>query len=70
MYNNKWLKDYCTALIRRQWGENLIRYVNMTLPGGMQLNGQKIYDDAVIEVEMLENKLKSDYQEPVDWFMG
>lgn len=70
MYNNKWLKDYCTALIKRQWGENLIRYVNMTLPGGMQLNGQKIYDDAVIEVEMLENKLKSDYQEPVDWLMG
>lgn len=69
-FNNKWLKEYCTALIKRQWGTNIKKYGNVTLPGGLALNGQQIYDEADAEVKFLEQRLRDEYENPPDFYMG
>lgn len=64
VFNDPWLKEYTTQLFKRQWGENLKKYGNYVLPGGLVINGQQIYDEAFAEVARLEDKLRSDYEEP------
>jgi len=64
LYNDWWLKKYLTALIKKQWGQNMIKFNGVQLPGGVQLNGRQIYDDGVSEVEKLEQQLKNEYQLP------
>jgi hypothetical protein len=64
VYNNLWVKDYCTALIKRYWGQNMIKYDGVQLPGGVTLNGTKIYDDAVNELEKLDKELRDQYELP------
>lgn len=64
VYNDSFLKKYVTALIKRQWGQNLIKFNNVQLPGGVSLNGRQIYEDAVKEIEDLESKMISDYETP------
>lgn len=64
-YNDRWLQNYATALIKRQWGSNLTKFTGMTLPGGVQFNGEKIYDDAVAEIQKMEDEMISSYSLPV-----
>ena len=64
VYNDWWLKKYLTSLIKRQWGQNLIKFNGVQLPGGIQLNGRQLYDDAIREIEELERELKEDYELP------
>lgn len=64
VWNDSWLKEYATALIKKQWGSNITKYSNYTLPGGLVVNGEKIYNDAVEEVEKLEEKLRDTYEPP------
>ena len=64
IYNDWWLKKYTTSLIKRQWGQNLIKFQGVSLPGGVQLNGRQLYDDAINELEILEKELKDTYQTP------
>ena len=64
IYNDFWLKRYLTALIKKQWGQNLIKFQGVMLPGGIQLNGRQIYDDAVKEIEEIEYSLKTEYELP------
>lgn len=64
LYNDWWLKKYLTALIKKQWGMNMIKFQGVLLPGGVQLNGRQIYDDGVVEVEKLEQQLKDEYELP------
>jgi len=64
VYNDHWLKQYTTSLIKRQWGQNLIKFTGVKLPGGLELNGRQIYDDAVAEIEKHEEKLMSEYALP------
>lgn len=64
VYNDPWLKKYLTALIKRQWGQNLIKFQGVMLPGGVQLNGRQIYDDGEKEVELLERELRDTYEMP------
>lgn len=70
VWNDEFLKDYATALIKKQWGDNLKKYGNVTLPGGITINGQEIYTEAAVEIERLEKKLSSDLQLPLDFYMG
>jgi hypothetical protein len=70
VYNNFWLKEYCAALIKRQWGSNLTKYTNYTLPGGLVVNGEKIYTDAVEEIEKLEEKLRDTHEAPPMMIVG
>lgn len=64
LYNDFWLKKYLTALIKKQWGQNMIKFNGVQLPGGIQLNGRQIYDDGVAEIEKLEQQLKNEYELP------
>jgi hypothetical protein len=68
--NDKWLKSYATQLIKRQWGENMKKYGNYTLPGGMVINGQGIYEEAIAEILRLENELRDTYEEPPQFLIG
>lgn len=70
LYNDRLLKKYTTALIKRQWGANLIKFDGMVLPGGVTLNGRQIYDDAVVDIEKIEENIRLDYELPIDFAMG
>ena len=50
------LVRYATALIKQQWGQNLIKFQDMPMPGGMKFNGAKLYDDATSEVKELQQE--------------
>ena len=64
VYNDPFLKRYFTALCKRQWGQNLIKFQGVQLPGGIQLNGRQIYDDGVAELAEIRAKMASDYEMP------
>ena len=70
VYNDMMLKKYLTALLKRQWGINLIKFEGMTLPGGVTINGRAIYDDALADIEKIETDFDSKYQMPPDFFVG
>lgn len=57
VYNNRWLKDMATAFTKKQWGSNLKKFNGQPLPGGIQVNGQAIYDEAVEEIKELREEL-------------
>lgn len=65
VWKDQWLMRYCTALIKRQWGSNLTKFIGMQLPGGVQFNGEKIYNDAVTEISELEHEMINSYSLPV-----
>ena len=64
VYNDSFLKRYLTALIKRQWGQNLIKFQGVKLPGGIELNGRQIYDDAQRELDQLLEKMSNTYELP------
>ena len=64
IYNDGWLKRYVTQLIKRQWGQNLIKFQGVKLPGGIELNGRQLYDDAVTEINALMSEFQSTYELP------
>ena len=64
------LKEYTTALIKQQWGQNLIKFEGMQLPGGVILNGRQIYDDATGEIETLRQRVRDEHELPPDFFVG
>ena len=64
VYNDQFLKRYFTALCKKQWGQNLIKFQGVQLPGGIQLNGRQIYDDGVRELDEIRAKMASDYEMP------
>jgi len=70
VWNDRWLKEYATALIKRTWGNNLKKFAGLQLPGNVTLNGDKIYDEAVSEIEKLENEMQTEYGAPLEWFMN
>tara|TARA_B100000929_G_scaffold290599_1_gene284997 strand:- start:123836 stop:124579 length:744 start_codon:yes stop_codon:yes gene_type:complete len=70
MFNEVWLKKYTTALIKKQWGNNMKKMSGVQLLGGVELNGQQIYDEAVEEIEQLEVELEEKYSEPLSFIVG
>lgn len=64
VYNDPFLKKYCTSLIKRQWGQNLIKFQGAQLPGGITMNGRQLYDDAVAELAQIEEDMTSRYELP------
>jgi hypothetical protein len=69
MLNDRWLKEYTAAQIKKTWGTNLKKYSGMSLPGGVQYNGQLIYDEAVREIEQLEVEA-TDKSAPLGFLVG
>lgn len=70
VYNDMFLKKYTTALIKRQWGLNLIKFEGMTMPGGVTLNGRQIFDDAKEEIQQLEEQMQLKHEMPPLDFIG
>ena len=70
VYNDIWLKEYTTALIKQQWGSNLIKFEGMQLPGGVILNGRQIYDDATTDIDKLRETIRMEHEMPPDFFIG
>lgn len=64
VWNDSFLKKYLTALIKRQWGQNLIKFQGVKLPGGVELNGRQIYDDAQKEIDTIMEKMSNTYELP------
>ncbi len=63
-YNDTFVKKYLTALIKRQWGQNLIKFKGTKLPGGIELNGREIYDDAVQDLADIKERMSTEYELP------
>ena len=70
VYNDMFLKQYSTALIKQQWGANLIKFEGMQLPGGVTLNGRQLFDDATTEIQTIREQMQLNYELPVDFYMG
>jgi hypothetical protein len=63
-YNDTFVKKYLTALIKRQWGQNLIKFKGTKLPGGIELNGREIYDDAIQDLADIKERMSTEYELP------
>ena len=70
VYNDTFVKRYLTALIKKQWGQNLIKFKGTKLPGGIELNGREIYDDGVSELAEIKSTMASEYELPPYDFIG
>ena len=64
VWNDSFLKPYATALIKKQWGQNLIKFKGVKLPGGLELNGREIYEDAQRDLEEIKQKMSLEYEVP------
>jgi len=64
MYNDMFVKRYATALMKKQWGQNLIKYKDVQLPGGISLNGREIFEDGRSDQRMIEGEVLSKYAVP------
>lgn len=70
VYNDRMLKRLATAYIKRQWGNNMKKFANMQLPGGITMNGQQVYDEAVQEINEIEQLIRDTYEEPPQFLIG
>ena len=70
VYNDMFLKKYTTALLKRQWGINLKKFSGMQLPGGVTINGDNIYVEAIDELKLLEIEARANWELPVDMFVA
>ena len=64
VWNDSFIKPYLTALIKKQWGQNLIKFQGVKLPGGVELNGRQLYDDGQKEIDVITEKMFSTYELP------
>lgn len=69
VFNEPWLKHYVTALFKKQWATNLKKFSGIQLPGGVTLDGDKLYDEATSEIKELEDELQNKAA-PLDFFLG
>jgi len=70
VWNDRMLKRLATAHIKRRWGNNMRKYNNVALIGGVTMNGQQIYEEAEAEIEKVEDLIRSTYEEPPQFIMG
>ena len=70
VYNDYFLKRYATALIKRQWGTNLLKFEGMVMPGGVTFNGRQLFDDANEEITRSEEEARLNWEQPIDFMTG
>ena len=70
VYNDLYLKKYLTALIKRQWGSNMMKFDGFQLPGGITMNGRQMFEDAVEEIAGLEEECRLIWAMPDNFIMG
>ena len=64
VWNDSFLKKYATALMKKQWGQNLLKFQGVKLPGGVELNGRQIYDDGEKDLETIREMMSNTYEIP------
>ena len=64
VWNDSFLKRYVTQLVKRQWGQNLMKFQGVKLPGGVELNGRQMYDDAEKELQIIRDQMSNTYEIP------
>lgn len=69
-WNDRWLKEYATALIKRNWGNNMKKFGGIQLPGGVTLNGNDVYNEAEQEIEALEQQMIDDFSGVLEFYMN
>ena len=62
VYNDIYLKRYVTALFKKQWGANLSKFAGVTMVGGVTLNGQQIFSEAISDIEKLEKEIRDSFE--------
>ena len=70
VYNDMFLKKYATALIKRQWGANLSKFSGVAMLGGVTMNGEQIYTQAIEEIQRLEEQIQLSFETPIDYMIG
>ena len=70
VWNDRVFKLYYTALLKKQWAQNLMKFSGVPLPGGASLNAPAIMQEAVAELEKIENTLLRTQELPVDPMIG
>jgi hypothetical protein len=70
VWNDRWLKRYATALVKRQWGSNLMKFGGIQLPGGVVLNGDKIFEEAMDEIKDLEEDMENNYGGVLEFYLN
>lgn len=70
VWSDRWLQNYTTAKLKYQWGSHLTKFTGMTMPGGVQFNGERILSDAEAEIAKMEQEMISSYSLPVSDMIG
>jgi hypothetical protein len=70
VWNELWLQNYATALVKRQWGEHLSKFTNTTMLGGLTFNGQAIKEEGQKEIEKLEEEMRTTWSAPISFLTG
>jgi hypothetical protein len=70
IYDSILLKKYLAAQFKQQWGQNLSKFTGVQLPGGVEFNGQQIYDNASEEINKIEEEVLDKYEEPPTFMIG
>lgn len=69
-WNDRWLKEYATALIKRSWAQNLKKFGGIQLPGGVTLNGTELYSEATSDIERLEQEVIDNFGGVLEFYMN
>jgi hypothetical protein len=70
VWNDRWLKEYATALVKRTWGNNMKKFGGLMLPGGVTLNGKETYDEAMEEIKALETEMENNYGGVLEFYLN
>ena len=70
IYNDRLLKEYCTFKIQEQWGMNLSKFNQVSLPGAVTLNGGEILQVARDKIDNIEQQVQNKYELPPNFFVG
>jgi len=69
IWSDRFLRDYATALVKKQWGQNLVKYEGVQMPGGVTLNGRAIYEEGNREVSQLEDTIQAKFELPPEFLV-
>lgn len=70
VWNNKDLKRYLTALVKLQWAMNISKFKNVAMLGGVMVDGQTLKEEAMQEIMLIENSIRTANEEPPMFMMG
>jgi hypothetical protein len=70
IWQDRIFKKYFAAVLKKQWAQNLMKFTGMPLPGGAQLNAPAIMQEAMREIQEIEQQLLKNYELPVDPLIG